>query len=234
MMPTMSHYRPRRLADQTGPGTFEILLSALSVVLLTIAASTLGWWLTDQPDSEFPAWLEAGATLAAVGAAIVAGFYAARAFGLEFAREERWEDQQQAAQASLVAAWPTLPHFRSLGGERRIHAVEGLVRNASELPVRDVRIVFYVTWRDSESGQHKDVEALGEAHLSYLGPNQEAQKFGYFALDQKGGGKTLPAPMDESVELNVETFFRDSAGVGWFRDLDGRLAPMAEYVMPPH
>ncbi|WP_224279115.1 hypothetical protein [Nocardioides lacusdianchii] len=85
--------------------TVKILLIAVVGVLLTIAIAYATWWHSDLSVSEFPSWLEAWATVAAVGAAIVGGFYAARAFSLERQRDWRRDEDNRIAQASLVAAW---------------------------------------------------------------------------------------------------------------------------------
>ena len=133
--------------DPTGPGTVDILLAAASVVLLTIGLATFGWWVTDQPVPSTPPGSRRVRPSQPVGAAIVAGFYAARAFGLEFARERRWEESQRSAERVLTPPGPlsSSPIVQTCTGGHR-GRLRGLhrqwrigYRNSSDLPVSDVR-----------------------------------------------------------------------------------------------
>lgn len=81
---------------------------------------TGSWWL-----DYFLPWLTAVSTFVGVGAAIVAGIYAARAFNRERARDEQREQEQRQAQASLVAAWQVALHSLSL--ELDLRASHGAV-----------------------------------------------------------------------------------------------------------
>lgn len=211
---------PSMTDDTTGPGTATILLSAASVVLVTIGASSTAWWLADQPTSDWPAWIEAGATVAAVGAAIVAGFYAARAFGLERQRESRWEDGQRSAQASLVAAWPDGdPWVHEAGREFRIYGGAALMRNASPLPVSNLRIEFWlVNMHDELPPTH-----LATTHLSYLPPREEPVRIEVTLGRPPKNGIVVGEETSFSLQLALEVTFRDAAGVTWRRDLTGRL-----------
>lgn len=162
--------------------TSQILLTAATFVLLTVSIAYATWRQANVPSSEFPAWLEAWGTVLGVGAAIVAGFYAARAFRLKFERERRWEDQQRSAQASLVAAWPSEDFRLVIDGQEVIHAVEAYARNASALPVSQIEIHFFVTYFDQE-GEKRSNAFLGSVKKSYLAPNDEPTKLGYYSMD---------------------------------------------------
>lgn len=216
-----------------GWGPRKILLTAIAGVMLTVAASCGAWWLLDRPSSEIPSWIEAGATVVGVGAAITAGFYAARAFLLEFQRERRWEEQQQSAQASLIAAWPGEHYTEPMGNVYRIYGAEAHVRNASPLPASRIKIAFHVSYFDAQ-GEFEGIDVLGTTELAYLPPDEKPRRVVYFSHHHTDG-KTLPIRSEGGrTELSIETFFRDSSGAGWFRNLDGRLAPRAEYVLAPH
>ena len=73
-----------------------------------------------------------------VTAAVAAGFYAARAFGRERARDEQREQDQREAQASLSAAWQVTP--RSGDVRDVLDKTFAFVRNASQLPVTNVAL----------------------------------------------------------------------------------------------
>lgn len=213
-------------ADSTGPGTLEILLNATSVVCLTIGLSTLGWWLMDRPTSEYPAWIEAGATLAAVGAAIVAGFYAARAFGLEQERDRSREEAHLADQAGQVAAWwgdgpipeprPGLVHAHPWGILGPPSGV--LLRNASAVPVTAVKIT--VLRPDTQ-------EVIERFELGVLGPTAEPIFRGK-PRDLWEAYRSIPDDVGPVVRIR----FRDAAGIYWIRDEFGALRRRPHNIRP--
>lgn len=51
------------------------------------------------------AWIDPGATVVAVGAAIYAGAYAKKTFGKEVERDDERDEARRRAQADKVAAW---------------------------------------------------------------------------------------------------------------------------------
>lgn len=146
VMATGKHDDDRHQLD-----TWQIMLFAVVATVLVVALAFASWWDAELPATEFPAWLEAWATVAAVAAAIVAGLYAARAFGLELERQRRADTDRRAVQASRVAAWPLeLIYDYSIKTEEDGYAsrtkigVRGIivrVRNASDLPIAQVRVV---------------------------------------------------------------------------------------------
>lgn len=208
--------------DPQGPDTVAILLTGLSVMLLTICVASTAWWIAGRPDSEWPAWVEAGATVAAVGAAIVAGFYAARAFRLEFTRERRWEEARVTAQASLVAAWwgvdpdPAEPRPGTVGA--KLAAVYGapisrgiLLRNASEVPVTEVDVIV----RRPDTRVNIDTINVG-----LLPPGTEP------AFQERSAEVSdLYAAMPREMTPEVFVYFTDAAGNRWERSPSGALSP---------
>jgi hypothetical protein len=211
-----------------GWGPRKILLSALAGVALTTVLSWGSWRLTGRPPSELPSWLEAWATLIGVGAAIVAGFYAARAFGLESQREQRWEGNQRASQAALIAAWPaglslgTRPSIDDVFTKEDPEEIVGahaLLRNASPLPATEVEVDFWLVPMDGTS-VGRDRRLLGSERLAYLPPTQDNLRVD-LNLTAKPHRRT-PSEIEQS-ELRVEVHFRDAAGQVWSRDAIGQL-----------
>lgn len=215
-------------SDPDGPGTDVILLAAASVMLLTISVSSTAWWIAGRSAEEWPAWIGAGATVAAVGAAIVAGFYAARAFGLEHQREVRWEDQQSSAQAALVAAWPggfsidpgELDPYGDTSGPSRLTHLRLHLRNSSSAPVTRV-------WIDSTLV----VDQPNEPVRMHFGSEQVAR-----VLPPAAEPESIWLQADDPVDLTgfvggfeadywgeVTISFRDAGGRDWKRLAEGQL-----------
>ncbi|MCY7287868.1 MAG: hypothetical protein LH624_06355 [Cryobacterium sp.] len=218
------------MTTPNGWGPRKIVISAMAGVAVTISVAVLTWWLANQPASEFPSWLEAWATVLGVGAAIVAGFYAARAFGLESQREQRWEEQQRASQAALIGAWPdglslgsrpSLEDPYSLETEdpEAIEGAHALLRNASPLPAMEVTVDFWLVLLDERS-VGRDRHLLGSERLAYLPPTSESVPVNLNLQDKPH--RRTQSEADHS-ELRVEIHFRDAAGQVWSRDVIGQL-----------
>src|SRR4051812_24844204 len=84
--------------------------------------------------SDLPAWIEALSTLAAFLAASLAVYFAYQAFQLQSAQQQQLERYKRAGQAARVAAW-----FASDDEQHNV-----VVRNASDLPVTQVRVSVFV------------------------------------------------------------------------------------------
>jgi hypothetical protein len=117
-------------------------LKLLEITAAVLALAALGNWIIG--GASFASWFEAVSTFAAVMAAMYAGLYAANAWKLETAREQRWAEDKRQSQAGLVAAWPGPAAYvydsDDPGGQLDPVAVTGLeisVRNASQLPVTE-------------------------------------------------------------------------------------------------
>lgn len=214
--------------DPDGPGTDVILLTAASVVLLTIGVASTSWWVAGRPDDEWPAWIEAGATVAAVGAAIVAGFYAARAFGLEHQREARWEDQQSSAQAALVAAWPGnfsvdgggSNSYGGTSGPPRLTHVRVHIRNASSAPVTQVWVDATLVV-DQPDGQRR-IHFARHQVARVLAPESEPDA-PWVEGDQHVDLTQFVGGMEADYWAEVAITFRDAGGRDWKRLAEGQL-----------
>jgi hypothetical protein len=151
------------------------------VAAVVVAVAMVGSQLFD--GDSFAAWLEAVSTLAAVLAAMYAGFYAANAWKLEVQREDRWVAQQRREQASRIAAWPGEPraHFAGeqdeLIGESVSDGFEGLsvwLRNASDVPV--TRISIDATLVVRPAGTNAVRLEVGTQEVALLEPSPEPVK----------------------------------------------------------
>lgn len=196
--------------------TAWIWAASAAGMALTGGVAWATWRQSGQAWSGFADWLAAWATLFGVGAAIVAGFYAARAFRLESERERRAGEQQVRAQASLVAAWwgegPMPPDANA--ARRFMGPPSGVfLRNASEVPVTEVS----VSVRRPDSGtmlEKMDVGILGPTSESVLrAPSRDTWD--------------LYRAMPDGVRPNVTLSFRDAAGARWVRTPDGALTQVS-------
>jgi hypothetical protein len=203
--------------DETGPGTMFIAVSTVAGLMVTIVLSWVAWRALDRPIEELPGWIEAGATVAAVGAAIIAGFYAARAYGLEHQREQRWEDAERSAQASKVVAWPLGPSTVIQDSYVFISGLGAVVRNSSDLPVSDVTLTFYMVLDD---GSAHDGVKICDWTMAFLPP--ETTQPVNVSLDQEARRRTA-LPRNATPRILLEMTFRDVATTAWRRDVRGKL-----------
>ena len=173
------------------------------------------------------AWIEAGGTVAAVGAATYAGIYAKRAFDKEVERDVDRDDDRRRAQADSIAVWceesydytPGKPGGVSKGqGWVSVHSAKPAppwpyyLRNTSDVPVYDVEVSF---WMASLR--------LGEDRLPVLPPvNEPIQREVPDDVRAKAGDDEY-----EGHLISASVRFRDAAGRRWHRKPDGRLAQYA-------
>lgn len=162
--------------------------------------------------SQVPAWIEAVATVGALLAAGAAAFYAHRTLGVELGRDQARAEEEQAAQADLVAAWVTGSAVRTHGGvPLRLRNLTVVIFNQSPLPVYDLEIRVHTPRRQ-----------LGtQAHPIAL-PNENEVVW-------TGGGREDDDPVDPN-EYRVAIDFRDAAGRLWTRDERGSLSSRGRVV----
>lgn len=204
-------------SDKTGPGTAQIIGATSVGMTATAVLSWLAWLLLDRPMDELAGWIEAGATVAAVGAAIIAGFYAARAYGLEHQREQRLEDANRSAQASQVVVWPTGPTYSFQDSENFLSTVSATLRNASDLPVTDVTVKFYLLLDD---GSAQDGQYVASFTMPFVAPDRTEQI--RLDLSSYSLGRTF-VRHTTGVRLATELSFRDVSSTAWRRDIRGLL-----------
>lgn len=143
-------------------------IKLLAVVVLVLTMAVVGS-LTTKAGSDFPAWLEAVSTAAALGAAMVAARYASNAWNLEIRREEQREKQALRAQAELVATWVNPISCSQHNGRHELGELKVSIRNASDLPVTNASIAYSVrVTRDSGF----EVYAAGNESRAVVPPGQ--------------------------------------------------------------
>lgn len=204
------------LADNVGPAAVLIVVAA---ALGIVFGHHLNW-------GDVPTWVLALTTLLAFVAAAFAGVVAYDLLQIERARDAtaalEAQDRQEAerrAQASRVAAWySTWEEQEPFTQVRRLGRHWGaVIRNASDLPVYGLRVLFCVpvphgsglTWRQGER---------------FLSPPRAIVPPGECTVE-------LPDDIRQDVEADghepewlVAFEFADAAGGRWLRDPQGRLS----------
>lgn len=226
MAPWPSTPRPRRWRVALG--------LSLAAVVATAALAALGWWWAGTTRTEMAQWFMAGASMLTLVAAVVAGVYAAGAFRLESDREEQWSVAQRRAQARLIAAWPDSVHPYH---ESNIHdsasSEPALVfvafRNASDLPVVQVKADVYVNVRPKYAGRYEvTTYSLGGASMPVLPPDLEPKLVGVRTDRPEGMPQRLGLAGEVEYDVTIELTFTDSAGVRWSRSTEGLLIDLGD------
>lgn len=170
------------------------------------------------------AWVEAGATVVAVGAAIYAGVYAKKAYDTETARDRRRDDDRRRAQADCVAAWCDRYDYAPAEPPRAYNSGGALVvtggrsrpgwnyylRNASDVPVYDVVVLFRI-----------GAQSLGTDAVDVLPPGEEPVSRD---VPEHVRTQATSAAHEHGEIIRCVVSFRDAAGRRWRRSTDGRLA----------
>ncbi len=191
------------------------VLAMVAVIVLAVVLANLPtretWYGDILP------WVEPLGTVLAVVAASVASVFAVAAYRREVRRDEAREQVERSAQASLVAAWPVLFNY---DGSRDTGSSGYAIRNASELPIRDVRI----TWL----GGDKDFDPVAtHIDLPLVPPSvdplwiRDGQPYTLLPGEVAVHGADLPSSGRWSSLFRLQ--FRDSADTLWARDREGRL-----------
>lgn len=202
-----------------------VLVIALAAMLVLFGLAMLAARHAGADHGTYPDWLAAFATLAAFGAAGVAGWYAHRALLVEQARDKARDDQQARAQAELVAAWvDTGPIYgasdagNAIGG-LQVTSVWIMVRNASQLPVTNVDVALFHHLTD-----RLEPQLVGRRQIQLLAPE-------HAPVVAMGGNELAPmaVPPDTERGARVMLTFTDAGGRTWVRSTDGalRLAVLA-------
>lgn len=217
-----------------------------ATILAVVAIAVVIGLISDAETGSMADWVAATATVAALGAAVIAARYAAGAYHLESAREGQLLRAQRSAQAALIAAWPDrfLPHWEHNhdGTSTTIEGITGAVamlRNASDVPVTNVHVDFTVVlaYAEDELAQ-ANLRYLGGADVAVVPPGPEPLEIRW-ATEASAvmipGVPTLGAGDDypdhgtyDPGRLLVDIVFRDAAGVLWRRDHVGQLDEVLE------
>lgn len=214
--------------SKPSPNIAALLYVVAGALALFVLAIVFGR-IAGADGGSYADWLAATATLAAFGAAVIAARYAAGAFGLETQREARWVENQQRAQASMVAAWPDEKYF-----ERDISTVQirrmvsmtkhGVyVRNASDLPVNDCEVTAVVTQVRPDYPEPVVWTPITQA-IGLVPPSDEPR---FYAIDSLTD-RLANVHEQHAVTIEIEFTFVDNTGIRWRRDTRGQLSEITE------
>lgn len=232
------------MTDQPKPplaARWVLLLAAIAVIGLFWAAV----WIADLFGAEAgttPDWVAAIATLAAFGAAVVAGWYAHRALRVEQDRDRVRDEVARSAQAAEVAAWGELglfyedaPQAFSLGAETRTLrpwdpvSLEVTVRNGSRLPVHNLWVQVYIA---PKASRHPTWELVSDYYVGTVPPETDVEVDLLDCWEIVSYPKPVANPNSPTFGRLVKAMgkhgdaFREGqtgvANIGWsFRDLRG-------------
>jgi hypothetical protein len=199
----------------------HMLDATLASLLILGPAISIGI-ATDARWGSIAEWVAALATVAAFFAAIVAARFAARALKIEQGREADRLDGAIKAQASLVSAWIEVGYeVRADGSRAAAESVTCFLRNASELPVHDIKVIGLLDRRTKEVSSR---ETFRGVELSILPPSKEP-----IAKDLGGphsGGLVSfvdSAARAARIAPRCTLEFTDSSGRRWVRYPSGEL-----------
>lgn len=166
------------------------------------------WWY----QSVLP-WIEPLATVFAFMVGTTAAIYAMRAFRLERERDDRWINEQRAAQASLVSSWA------GYGDEHDDRHMGAYVLNASAAPVYEVRIHYFVNDEKIGGQMFYSLPPSKEPFFQPMGPVTRLQ---FEQLETRSVAEGRGSPGNVHVEAQVS--FVDATGTRWTRGRTGVLA----------
>lgn len=202
----------------------------VAAMLAAFGLALLAVWLTDGNKADLAGWVEAIATLAALGGAVLAALLLAQAVRIELNREEQRLQHDRSSQAALVAAWPgrisenTGELDEVTGFVRRvgIDNVQVHLRNASAIPVTDVTIAVKVRIRHGDAPTEGDLawpSGDGYHNEAVLPPGDEVASV-WVGLEHVVPYPDGPVP-DSMVLREVIFAFTDAVGHRWVRDQNG-------------
>lgn len=186
----------------------DVRIAIWYTVLATAAYLTsfvLGYALTFAHWSTVD-WGDAPTWTATVGAA-VASFFAYRLFRVEARRDDSAARSAKEAQASRVAGWGETAHRQWLGGAGPWSSC--LVRNASELPVFNLKMFAFEVERD-DTGEPSEYLPRWARTLAVAPPDNDATRI------------WLPTG-HRHWDYAFVIEFTDCASQTWHRQVDGTL-----------
>ena len=178
-------------------------------------------------------WVEAIATVLALGAAGVASVFAWRAYHLEVERNDQYSRERARAQAERFSGWCGQADIEvrlSSGTVFSAGMTDAiLLRNASDLPLYRVHVTLR-TLDGSNMGTHEvgTVPPDNEPTIVQLTPemresvDEARQEYEATYADRAASSIVIPS----AFALEVELIFTDAAKVAWRRTADGALDPL--------
>ena len=204
----MSETTQRRLS-LTGAFVFYLVIL---VVASEPDVSDVDW-------GDAPTWLAGGVALAALVAAWRAGSIAAELLRVEQRREDDRARRDASSQASLVSAWIDVGYRRDeFDNPTAVESLTCFVRNASELPVHDVKVFPLLDRRDRTNGRDRIAADLEWPTLPPTDQPLSKPILGpVVSLVDSAAGNA-------DIAVRCKITFTDSSGTRWVRDPSGELA----------
>ena len=178
------------------------------------------WWI-----ETFLPWLTAVSTSVGVIAAILAGVYAARAFGRESRRDELREQEARRSQAEKISAWIVCRRHANRNTLVTVKAVNMSDQPVYQVSVREPGDPFRVYVPDADGG-HTEKVGGQLRHVGVLAPGGSVELKASDHLERSWRHELQVPPVDLSAQdwaVGAEIAFRDARGFSWIRDGAGRL-----------
>ena len=172
-----------------------------------------------------PTWIAGGIALLALMAAWRAGSIAAELLRVERRREDDRAKREAGAQASLVSAWIEVGYERDeFDSPTAVESLTCFVRNASQVPVHDVKVIPLLDRRSKTRNGREWIAA----HLEFptLPPtDQPVTK----PIRGPVVSSVNSAAEDAQIALRCTIEFTDSSGIRWVRYPNGELTVDTAY-----
>lgn len=172
-----------------------------------------------------PTWIAGGIALLALVAAWRAGSIAAELLRVEQRREDDRAKREASSQASLVSAWIEVGYERDeLDKPIAVESLTCFVRNASPVPVHDVKVIPLLDRRSKTRSGREWIAA--DLEFPTLPPTDQP-----LTRPIRGPVVSLvdSAAEDAQIAVRCTIEFTDSSGTRWVRYPSGELTVDSAY-----
>ena len=172
-----------------------------------------------------PTWIAGGIALLALVAAWRAGSIAAELLRVEQRREDDRAKREASSQASLVSAWIEVGYERDeLDKPIAVESLTCFVRNASPVPVHDVKVIPLLDRRSKTRSGREWIAA--DLEFPTLPPTDQP-----LTRPIRGPVVSLvdSAAQDAQIAVRCTIEFTDSSGTRWVRYPSGELTVDSAY-----
>lgn len=172
-----------------------------------------------------PTWIAGGIALLALAAAWRAGSIAAELLRVERRREDDRARREVSWQASWVSAWIEVGYERDeLDHPIAVESLTCFVRNASPLPVHDVKVIPLLDRRSETRNGHERIAA--DLEFPTLPPTDQP-----VTTPLRGQVVSVVdnAAEDAHIAVRCTIEFTDSSGTRWVRHPSGELSTDSAY-----
>lgn len=185
------------------------------MVILAVASepdlSNVDW-------GDAPTWLAGAVALAALLAAWRAGTVAAELLRVERKREDDRAWRDASSQASLVSAWVDIGYQRDeFDNPTAVESLTCFVRNASAVPVHDVKVRPLLDRRETTNGSDWIAARLDWPTLPPSDQPQTKPILGPVVSLVDSAART------SDIAVRCKITFTDSSGTRWVRHPNGKL-----------